>query len=88
MATLVMTIDSDSEVEAPKTKRPKKSKETEIVKEEDEEILLGHTVILDSGKSGEEPTQAKVGSHQQWKFTDVLQVDAKKDMDMEFETGD
>jgi primosomal protein N' len=43
MATLVMTIDSDSEGE-----RPVKRKN---VAEEDEEIVLGHTVIMGGDKN-------------------------------------
>ena len=71
MATLVMTIDSDSETEATDKKRSKKSKKQVIVKEEDEDIQLAHSVILDE-KSNNLVSVMKVGSSTQWKFTDVL----------------
>ena len=70
MATLVMTIDSDSETEATDKKRSKSKKQL-IVKEEDEEILLAHSVILDDKATNSVPI-LKVGSSTQWKFTDVL----------------
>ena len=85
MATLVMTIDSDAEPEVYK----KKSKLPKPVKEDDEEILLGHTVILNETQTTDGPVHVKVGSSQQWKFTDVLQLDAvKKDPDMDFDVND
>jgi hypothetical protein len=81
-----MTIDSDSDTEHTDRKPVKRSKP--IVKEEDEEILLGHTVIMNEAPT-DEPVQVKVGSHQQWKFTDILQLDAaKKEPELEFEIND
>jgi hypothetical protein len=86
MATSVMTIDSDSETERP---AQKKGKQPKIVAEDDEELFLGHTVILNGDKEdSKQQAQVKVGSSTQWKFTDVLQVDAhKKEQEMDFDTG-
>lgn len=50
MADLIMTIDSDSDVEttakSKNSKKQKKNAAKTATKPEDEEILLGHTVIL------------------------------------------
>ena len=57
-----------------------------MVKEEDEDIQLGHSVIFDGKQEGNVPN-VRVGSNQQWKFKDILQVDGKKKEQME-EWGD
>jgi len=86
MATLVMTIDSDSEAENKKPTKANKAKKPQIIREEDEEILLGHSVILDDKPMTGQVPHVRVGSNQQWKFTDVLQVDNhKRNLDMDFE---
>ena len=57
-----------------------------MVKEEAEDIQLGHSVIFDGKQEGNVPN-VRVGSNQQWKFKDILQVDGKKKEQME-EWGD
>ncbi len=80
MADLVMTIDSDSDVENKKIKRGTKlNKHSKPV---EEEILLGHSVILTD--TNEEPKRMKkhttghiTGSNNHWNFTESLQMDRK-----------
>lgn len=63
MATLVMTIDSDSDAETKKQPKPNKAKKQQIVREEDEEILLGHSVILDDKPVNGQVPHMRVGSN-------------------------
>ena len=44
-------------------------------------MVLAHTVILENKPSENNKFQARVGSNKQWKFSDILQVDANKKLD-------
>ena len=65
MAKLVMTIDSDSEVET-KVKGKKQTMQ-QIVNPENEEILLSNDVLLQN-----ESKALNVGSKQMWKFSEAV----------------
>jgi len=80
MADLIMTIDSESDNEISKVK--KGTKPTKIV---EEEILLGHSVILTdtyeaNGNMKKHTKGLIVGSNNLWNFTDSLQMDRKLTM--------
>ena len=77
MADLIMTIDSDSDVETSKPAPQKKDKKGKPVKQEDEEILLGHSVILQDMDDGpkkirKHTTGHIVGSNNLWSFSGSL----------------
>ena len=81
MADLVMTIDSDSDAEVPKSKKQasKSSKPSNNKKAEDEEILLAHSVILQDTEEGPRKTKKHtqghiVGSNNLWNFSESLQL--------------
>jgi len=71
MAKLVMTIDSDQEIDEKIGKKQKKPLQSmkEVVKDEDEQMLLSSDVLLnpEGGKK-----VAKAGSTQMWKFKDSV----------------
>ena len=73
MAQLVMTIDSDSEIdEAIKGNSSKKKKTGE---QQEEEILLGHQVILQDHDNKHKQKKFKGGSGNLWNFAESVQVD-------------
>ena len=67
MAKLVMTIDSDGEIEQ-KVKGRRLPKPV-IVSAEDEQILLSSDVLIQTDKK-----QVRVGSNQMWNFKDAVVV--------------
>lgn len=88
MADLVMTIDSDSEVEAKPVKGTKFKK---AKKPQEDEILLAHSVILqdtmdDEGISRKHTKGHFVGSNQLWNFGESYQTD-RKPMNADDEDG-
>ena len=91
MADLVMTIDSDSDVEVKKnkSKEAKNSKKPAKTanKDVEEEILLAHSVILQDTEEG--PGKARkhtsghiVGSNNLWNFSESLHLDQHRRMAM------
>ena len=71
MAQLVMTIDSDSEIENKVKSKPNKKQDLD-----DEEILLGHSVFLQDfdqrGKQKKLKGHAGAGSRNLWNFADAV----------------
>jgi len=71
MAQLVMTIDSDSEIEDKVKSKPNKKQD-----QDDEEILLGHSVFLQDfdqrGKQKKLKGHSGAGSGNLWNFADSV----------------
>ena len=74
MAQLVMTIDSDNEIEDKIKSKPNKKQD-----QDDEEILLGHSVFLQDfdqrSKQKKLKGHAGAGSSNLWNFADSMQID-------------
>ena len=80
MADLFMTIDSDSDSGVKDTKQKAKSAKSCKKNQDDEEILLAHSVILQDTHEGLHTTKKHtkghiVGSNNLWNFSESLQVD-------------
>lgn len=76
MAKLIMTIDSDSEVESKVKKGSKKQKNPISTADEDDGMLLSSDVFLTTqnaeGKRQRMGKADQTGSTQLWKFSEVL----------------
>ena len=81
MADLFMTIDSDSDADTKKTKNQTKNGNEKA----EDEILLGHSVILNDFEDNRPNRQTKtftVGSRSMWNFANAIQVDNPNGLDL------